>query len=187
MNRAGNPEPTPSETPPVSIPPASSKRRGVIPSILLVASLGLALYLGLNVIGVLYGIIFPPTPPVPADTQLTNHTSDAYGVDEWEYSTKQDACSLTRYYIEQGANCIFAPDICEEGFVNLSEVGPGQNVSRCTAQESFSIFAMQWNAIIATGYRDDYPTHYQLSREIFWTGEVPPPMFTPEPSPTPLS
>jgi hypothetical protein len=168
-----------------NIPSAGSRdsgrqRRGWLPLILAVAAVGLALYVGTQVIGVLYSILSPPLPPLPDNVIEMEHTSEAHGVDTWQYATAQDACSLTRFYESNGGTCIYAPDRCEDAFIDLRSVRQGDNVSQCSGEMNFSIFALRWEAVIATGYEEETPTHYKLSREVFWTGAVPPPMFSEE-------
>lgn len=162
---------------------APSVRRGLLPLILAIIAVGLAVFVGLQVIGVLYSIIFPPVPPRPASVTELAHTSEAYGVDAWDYGTADDACAVARFYINNNGECKFGPKICDAGFVNDTSMQPGSHVAQCSGVMAFSIFAMRWQAIIATGYRDGNPTHFKLLREIFWTGEVPPAIFTITPTP----
>jgi hypothetical protein len=145
--------------------------------VLAVATVAFAVFVGIRVIGVLYGIVLPPQPPRPPNLTELTHESAAYGVDDWSYSTSQDACQVARFYESNGGNCTFSPQTCSAGFIDSSIISPESNVAQCSGSIEFSIFAMKWEAIIAAGYRDGNPTHFKLSREIFWTGEVPPPMF----------
>lgn len=133
-----------------------------------------ALIVGGQMMGVLYGIVFPPMPPRPTELVEIQHTNEAHGVDNWLYQTASDACQLTRYYESQGGSCIIAPEMCTAGFINQSSVTTGENVSQCTGTTEFSLFEMRWQTIIATGYGSEYPTQFKLSREVFWSGSVPP-------------
>lgn len=176
---AGSPD-RPSDSSSSRPQPAPLSRRGLLPLILAVVAVSLAIFVGTQVVGIFYSILFPPMPPTQDDFVELEYTNEAHGVDSWQYATAQDACSLTRYYEAQGGACVYAPDRCEEGFIDAASVFPGDNVARCTGEMQFSIFALKWEATIATGYRDDNPTRFKLSREVFWTGEVPPPMFSEE-------
>lgn len=135
---------------------------------------GFALVIGFQVMGVLFSIAAPPQPPHPADVVQLEYTSTAYGVDEWVYATQQDACELVRYYEALDGICLPIGGRCGEG---ASSTSRSQNVAQCSGEQPFSIFAMRWNAVIATGYGGTTPTHFRLSREIYWTGEVPPTNF----------
>ncbi|MBC8170697.1 MAG: hypothetical protein H7X77_03460 [Anaerolineae bacterium] len=163
-------------------PASRSLRRGLLPLLLAIIAVGLAVFVGAQVIGVLYSMVFPPAPPRPASLTELSHTSEAYGVDMWAYGTADDACVVARFFITSGGECVFAPTVCDAGFVNNSSMQPGSNVAQCSGVTAFSIFAMRWEAIIAAGYKDGNPTQFKLSREIFWTGEVPPAMFAPTPA-----
>ncbi len=133
----------------------------------------LAIYVLTQVLGVLYGIVFPPMPPLPdVDLIELRHESDVYGVDEWLYGTQADACRVLRYYQSQGATCTYNQDVCDQ--IDASPEVAGQNVGRCVGEVEFSIFAMRWEANIAGGYVQDSPTQFSLKREVFWTGSIPP-------------
>jgi hypothetical protein len=47
-------------------------------------------------------------------------------------------------------------------------------VASCSADTKFSIFAMRWQAIITAGYSADGQTRLEISREISWSGSLPP-------------
>lgn len=139
-----------------------------------VGALALALVIGSQVIGVLYSIIAPPLPPLPDGVTLLEHTSAAYGVDEWLYGTEQSACDVVRFYQNNGADCRLSSGGCEG--VSDGEAAPTepQSVAQCEGEKRFSIFAMYWHVNIATGYQQNGRTHFRLAREVFWTGSVPP-------------
>ena len=77
----------------------SPRRFPFVAVIVGVAALALALYVATQVIGVLYGIIAPPAPPLPSDVQQTSYTNRAHGVDTWSYSVPMEACAVARYYV----------------------------------------------------------------------------------------
>jgi hypothetical protein len=149
---------------------------------LLLSALGLilAIYIATQVLGVLYGIVFPPSAPLPAKAHEISHKNLAHGVDEWVYGTDQSGCEVLAYYQEHGGTCRVAPMNCGADIV--ADVNtPGQHVAICSGESQFSIFALRWEVNIATGYRANGLTQFNLMREIFWTGEVPRP--TPTSSP----
>jgi hypothetical protein len=129
---------------------------------------------GVQLFGVLYPIVFPPAPPLPAGVVEVSHTSSDYGVDEWLYTTTEPACRIVQFYADHGAQCLFVPE-CDVA------VGPGlssdsqsaaRNVNRCVAEEKVSIFAMRWQVVIGVGA--NMLTQFRLQREVYWTGSVPP-------------
>jgi len=106
---------------------------------------------------------------------LVSHTSTDYGTDDWLYSSKKlSACDVVHFYESKEGQCRIAPmwcgDLASPGGSNTN----GQNVARCVATQNFSIFALRWEVIIATGATSDESSQFRLSREIYWTGAVPP-------------
>jgi hypothetical protein len=145
------------------------------PRLLLVlgaVALVLAVYIGAQVIGVLYGIIFPPPPPVPSNVTELTHTNEAHGVDDWLYGVDVPGCAVVKFYVDNGATCVIAPTMCNSQDTPSPNT-PGQHVATCTGQSKFSIFAMKWEATIAEGYTTQGQTHFRLLREVYWTGAVP--------------
>lgn len=140
------------------------------------AALALAVLIGTQVIGVLYSILAPPSPPLPEGARLLSHTGFDYGVDDWLYGTDERACTVARFYQEQGGVCRVSVGDCEGD--SSMRLGPApaepQNVARCVGEVYFSIFAMRWEVTIASGYEKDGQTRFSLSREVFWTGSIPP-------------
>jgi len=137
-----------------------------------------ALVIGIQIIGVLYAIAFPPAPPVPDIWRVVSHTSTDYGVDDWHYTSVLSACELIRYYQENGATCRVAPVYC--GGEDTSQTSlpgdfvAGQHIGRCYGEAKFSIFAQSWEVNIAYGPNEQEKTQFRVTREIFWSGEVPP-------------
>lgn len=171
---------------PSSPAPVGPSRFSLRLLLIAVLAVGLALYIGSQVIGVLFSIVMPPQPPRPADVEQIEHTSASYGVDEWIYAVNQDACAVAAYYQAQGASCSIAPEICSGESMSRDAYTVGENVAQCSGEMKFSIFAMKWNAVIAAGYREGLPTRFRLSREIFWSGEIPPAnFFDRQPTPVP--
>lgn len=154
------------------------------PRLLLViggAALLLLLYLSTQVIGVLYAIVFPPLPPVPAEVRELRHENEDYGVDQWLYASDLEACEVVRFYQRLTDSCVIAPGRCGAG----SEIDiqtPGQHIARCYGDQYFSIFAMRWRVNIATGNPNSEAsgsTEFSLEREVYWTGSIPQPTPTP--------
>ena len=135
-----------------------------------------ALVIGSQVIGILYAIFFPPAAPIPDEATLISHTSKDYGVDDWLYSSNKPACDVVRFYVEKQGQCRISPVWCQDTNPNPpAEVNNrGQNVARCESTQNFSIFALRWEVVIATGSSLDQVSQFRLNREIYWTGAVPP-------------
>jgi len=140
--------------------------------VLLVFILLLSVYIGIQLFGVLFGMIFPPDAPVPSDVVELSHDNLAYGVDDWLYGTTQNGCEVVQFYIEQDGVCDVPPGVCGTGAF-FSPNGASQNLGSCYADVEFSIFTMRWNVEIATGYGGDSLTKFRLKREIFWIGTPP--------------
>jgi hypothetical protein len=143
------------------------------PPVLLVIgalAVALALFAGVQIIGVLYGMVFPPEPPLPDGAVQIEHEDQAHGVDSWRYRIEQDACQVARHYAEQDdASCNIAPQLCETGTYSPPNTLP-QNVAQCRGEIEFSIFIMTWEANISGGYGERGPTQIQLDREVSWFG-----------------
>ncbi|MEO8610323.1 MAG: hypothetical protein ABI690_20675 [Chloroflexota bacterium] len=143
-----------------------------------VIALLLAVFIGTQVLGVLYVIVFPPAPPLPGDLTLMSHTNTDYGVDDWLYDSRQKPCDIVTYYTNSGGQCRLALFQCGNTQANSTSENdqplPGDNVARCVGESKISIFAMRWQANIATGPSADVPTEFRISREIYWTGAAPP-------------
>lgn len=131
--------------------------------------------IGFQAFGILYSIVFPPKPPIPENVTEMRHTNIDYGVDDWVYGTEQDACQIVRFYRIQGAECQIIANICGGNNFEFTMQTAGQHVATCIGTQDFSIFAMRWEANISTGYNNlNTPTQFSLTREVFWTGDVPP-------------
>ena len=148
-----------------------------------VIALLLAVYIGTQVLGVLYVIMFPPGPPLPADLTLMSHTNTDYGVDGWSYSSTQQPCDIVTFYENSGGECELLSASCSDGqtVTSSSNVNlfPGQNAATCTGVTHPSIFAMRWSAVISIAGVSDGATEFDIRREMFWTGQAPP-VATPE-------
>ena len=138
----------------------------------------IGLFIGTQVLSVLYAIFFPPSVPLPADATLISHTSEAFGVDDWLYSSSQPVCDVVQLYVQQGGECRIVPGWCgaqsNGGVTEPGATTPNQNVARCSADVKFSIFALRWQVVIATGSTAADKSQFHINREIFWTGSAPP-------------
>jgi hypothetical protein len=177
-SKSGNPDTSAEAEAVASEQPELQERSIPLVFVLLaVVVLILAVVIGSQVIGVLYVIVVPPAPPLPEDVTLISHTNSDYGVDAWVYTSNQPACEVVEFYIEQGGQCHIAPtcdavSTSEPALPNVENTA--QNVARCVGKADASIFALRWQAIIATGRTPDVATEFRVEREMFWTGAVPP-------------
>lgn len=133
-----------------------------------------SLVIGIQAFGILYSIVFPPAPPLLPDVTEARHTSIDHGVDEWVYQTNLPACDVVEFYEQKGGACAIRVDLCiDDASENVTFGTVGQHVATCTGAVEFSLFAYRWEANIADGYQD-MQTQFNLIREVFWTGAVPP-------------
>lgn len=161
MTSSGSPESEPRKT----------RGWGVI--VLAGALVVVAVVIGVQVLAVLYGVLFPPAPPVLESFTESTHSSPSYGVDDWLYASTDDACRIVRFYQSEGASCRVAPGVCDAGFSDLDSSRAGVNVARCTGEIDWSIFVQRYYVNVAAGYGGDTPTRIRLEREIYWTGTLP--------------
>jgi hypothetical protein len=169
MNKAGLPDTEPS--------PSVKIRRPRLVLLLGVVALVLAVFIGSQVLGVLFGIVFPEKPPLPPDVEELSHESTSYGVDSWLYSSDEDACTVLEYYQTQAAECTVSPFGCGSDMV-LKTTRPGEHVALCSGEKNFSIFLMTWDVNIAIGDGTTAQTEFRLNRKVYWSGNSPRP--TPE-------
>jgi hypothetical protein len=136
--------------------------------VLALAVVLLALYIGAQVLSVLYGIVMPPQPPRPNDVLEVSHQSDAYGVDSWEYTAPGDPCAVVQFYEARGGACVVGVGLCgREGSDQLET--PAAAV--CSGQTPFSIFNMHWSATIFPNSADS--SRLEVKREVYWIGTGP--------------
>ena len=163
MNNTGSPE------------AESIRRRGWGPIVLAVILVGLAAIIAVQVLGVLYAVLFPPAPPTLEGFTVSTHASSSYGVDDWLYGSPSDPCRVARFYESMGAECTVAPQTCETGEFASEVPRPGTSVARCVGDMQWSIFTQRYHVNIAGGYEEPMPSRVRLEREIFWTGVLPGP------------
>lgn len=164
MSETERAEPTQSE--------GKARRFSWLGIVLSAAALVLGGYVALQVVGVLYGIVAPPMPPVPPDARERLHENRAYGVDTWRYNTTLEACRVVAFYQENGAQCQLAPLQCAQG-TRFQEVFPVDNtvVARCYGELNFSIFRMGWSAFVVRPAELPDSSEIELRREVYWTDD----------------
>ncbi len=139
---------------------------------LLIVLLGLALYIGANVLGVLFAVIAPPSPPLPPNMTQIEHTSEAYGVDDWKYTTTTDACEVVKSIEQNDGVCLLMPLQCADAQATTGDFQINDSlVARCGGKVAFSIFNMQWWAHVTRN--SDTETQLELHREVYWIGTGP--------------
>ncbi|HLV34485.1 MAG TPA: hypothetical protein VKY59_05200 [Spirillospora sp.] len=140
-----------------------------------VAALIVIALIGPRVVGVLLAVIAPPEPPVPPGARLLDYHSEVYGTDTWTYGTEQDICDLVIFFHEQGAYCPVAPPRCVDESVEGIETGESDDyIATCYRDIEFSIFAMRWRFDLPFRTAPGRLRRFDLSREVFWTGILPP-------------
>ncbi len=139
---------------------------------LLVLALLLAIYIGSNVLSVLYGVVAPPAPPLPPGMDQVSHTSEAYGVDRWIYQSSGDACAIPQYIQDNGGACRIAPMQCGEYRETQGDFSVINSiVARCVGRMDFSIFHEHWWSLITR--TPDGKNQLETSREVYWIGTGP--------------
>lgn len=153
--------------------PAPAPRRiPVLGIVLLVAAVGLAIYIGTNVLSVLFAVVAPPSPPLPPNMDAVSHESVSYGVDLWKYTTTDNACDVVEYLEENDGVCRVAPMQCGEYREEHSDFDIATSVvARCEGRVDFSIFNMQWWALVMR--LPNTQTQLELHREVYWLGTGP--------------
>lgn len=141
-----------------------------------VVVLAVGVYIGTQVLGVLFGVIAPPAPPLPGNLTEVEHISTDYGSDEWLYTSAQHPCEVAQVYINAGGQCEFAPQWCREGGGtqpdSYARITPGDHVGRCMGVTSFSIFAQRWQVLIATiGSSGAEGASFRVVRDVLWAGD----------------
>lgn len=145
-----------------------SRWRSILIIIVALAFVVLALFIGTQVVSVLFGIVMPPLPPVPSSAVEISHESTDYGVDSWEYSTSSEACGVVLFYETSGGTCIAAQGQC--GREGTDQIEPPA-VAQCRGEVPFSIFHMRWSAAIYPNGNEG--TRIDLQREVLWIGTGP--------------
>jgi hypothetical protein len=132
----------------------------------LVIVLVIAFVVGRQLIGVLITVISPPTGPLPDGAVVQVHENESHGVDDWTYSVPLDACTVTQFYIDAGAQCVVSPLQCGAGSNSIA--ADAALIARCYGQYDVSIFSLRYEAIVGRGEGDG--TMLRVVREMLWSG-----------------
>ncbi len=170
MNNSGSPDQQSAVEPGAAATPRAVPWRLIIVG---GVALLLALVIGTQVIGVLYAMAFPPSPPLPDNVTLVSHVNPSYGVDDWVYQSSGDPCSLAVFYEAAGASCEVSLLWCD-GADYTTVYRANQHVARCYGTTPFSIFTMHWQVLIASGNDSSSPSEFRLRREVSWVGSPSP-------------
>jgi hypothetical protein len=130
-----------------------------------------ALFLGIQLFRVLFGLVFPEDPPIPPNAVETSHESVYYGVDDWRYETELNPCELARFYEDEGAVCVIQEGLCADE----SYHSPGytiESVATCSGRKNFAGFGMLYDLTIGIHSRRgaDEQTYFNIRRETLWGG-----------------
>lgn len=169
MNNAGNPNPAPKQ----------KGERGCLSSPLTLVLLGVLMVVSALVLSqavpLLYTMAFPPTLPVPPGTEILRHTNYTQGVDEWLYRSPIRACEVADHLRTLGIECA--------GLTGCGSLAPGEPepysgvVTQCYGQQDVSIFKVEWNIMLNPDNADGTKSLFQVYREMFWGGQIPPKRF----------
>lgn len=143
--------------------------------ILAVALVGCAIF-SIPVFNTLYGIVFPPTAPLPNEFVQTEKTVTDHGVEKASYTTTQNPCQVVQFYISEGGGCEVLWDICN------GDQFMGKNRSyipfaHCEGISPAGAFAVQWEVDIESLYPPQQTT-FDVAHEVLWGG-MPLPTSTP--------
>ncbi|MDX2136512.1 MAG: hypothetical protein SF123_00330 [Chloroflexota bacterium] len=177
MNRYGHPDDAlaaavESDTPPTTDVTTNSQRprRWLLPVLLVLFVL--ALVIGWQVVGVLFGLVSLPEPPVPSFAEATGHRPDVYGFDTWSYRAGALVSELTLYYTQAGATCS-TPPFSHDQSALIGRLFPQASnvVALCEGAETFSRFTMLYMAVITSFDPNEALSYLDISRRIDWIGD----------------
>jgi hypothetical protein len=148
-------------------------KRG-LPLFLALVAAGVALLIavvaGPRLVGLLFGIASPPTPPVPEGVTQVGYEQLAYGVDRWTYTTEGNICELISYYESHEGQCPILPPSCQSGSPSVDK----DLLARCYGDVEFSAFMMRWRLEVPHRAGNAPGVRFELSRQISWMGDLPP-------------
>ncbi|MDZ4671218.1 MAG: hypothetical protein SH821_10135 [Phototrophicales bacterium] len=149
----------------------SEEHEGVFP-LWLVMILGIGVVacaiFSIPIFGSLYGIVFPPAPPLPDFSSQTEKTVIDHGVEETRYTSSLNPCQVVQFYINEGGVCEVLWDVCiGDQFTtrNRSFIPFGM----CTGTTSAGAFGIRWTVDIDLLYPPDQ-TVFVVSHEVLWGG-----------------
>jgi hypothetical protein len=147
-------------------PETPKKFRGVPWAAVILGALALllALVVGREAVGVLFGVVNPPLPPLPAGLREISHRNEAYGVDTWRYVSADEACAVVETFSAEGAACFLNVLPCDARMSQSRNV----SVARCQGVLEFSIFRMVWSALIFATGSEAKSSEVEVRRQIQW-------------------
>ena len=154
-------------------PEETQSKRGLPIGLALIAAgaaLLFAVVVGPRLIGLLFGIISPPLPPLPDGVTQVSYEQSAYGVDQWTYTTEGSICELVTFFESQGGQCPILPPSCQTGTPEVDK----DFLARCYGDVEFAAFMMRWRLEIPHRASSRSALRFELSRQISWTGDLPP-------------
>lgn len=129
-----------------------------------------ALVFGIQLIGVVAGLIFLPDVPLPDGANQNAHDNQAYGVDEWQYELPGDPCAAVTFFASEGADCIGQDDYCPDGVYDPPSYETEQ-IAECVHSGDHSIFGYRWRVSILPRYEPNpESTTVTAMREMLWGG-----------------
>jgi hypothetical protein len=128
------------------------------------------------VFNTLYGIVFPPSPPLPNSITETQKTALDRGVEETSYTTTLNPCQVIQFYVDVGGTCELLWEVCAgETYTSLNRsLSP---MATCSGTTAAGVFGIRWEVDIAVLYPPDQ-TIFTISHEVLWGG-MPLPTSTP--------
>ncbi|MCU0482445.1 MAG: hypothetical protein MUE54_14715 [Anaerolineae bacterium] len=127
------------------------------------------------VFNALYGIVFPPSPPIPEAIQ-TEKIVIEHGVEKATYTTALNPCQTVQFFITEGGICEVLWDVCVgDDFTNMNR--SFIPFAQCEGVSPAGAFAVQWQVDIDLLYPPEQ-TVFTISHEVLWGG-MPIPTSTP--------
>lgn len=147
-------------------PETPKERRGVLWAAVILSALALilAVVVGKEAVGVLFGVINPPLPPLPPGLREISHQNEAYGVDTWRYASADSACRLVEAFEADGTTCLLNVLPCDARMSQARNV----SVARCQGVVEFSIFRMTWSALVFAMGMEAESSEVEVRRQIQW-------------------
>lgn len=128
-----------------------------------------ALYAASQIVGVLYALVKPPTPPLPAAVSELSYSSEVYGVDVWAYRVPLVAEDAAAYFVAQGGVCTSVPLAAEQEAALLRQFpDAGTYYAYCEGEQAFSRFVMRWRVLVSSYDLTFADTRLDLVRQIDW-------------------
>ncbi len=127
----------------------------------------------LQLFNVVYGLLFPPSAPRPADVVQLDYESVGYQAGRWRYQTALTPCEVITFYEDAGGICTFNVGGCDDGQYE----GPIFEIdafAQCELVAPFSIFGFRWQATLEPNYNPNPTfTRFELFSEVLWGGMPP--------------